>query len=184
MSGTFSTYLESALLGHVFAGVNYVAPAAVFAALFTATPTPDGGGTEVAGGSYMRMAVAFSAPSGSPPTTSNPNAIQWAMATADWGVCTAAGLYDAPTLGNFLGAAPLVSAVDGVTPGPINIPAGSIFRLPPQGMVLGFVIPPQTPVPFTAEALVRARRPMMRPVVGEVLDGSGVGRMGLVMVRS
>lgn len=184
MSGSMSTYLETALLNHVFGGPDYIPPTAIFAALSTTMPTPDGGFTEipVSGGTgYFRQGVGFSAPAGSPPSMSNPNAVQWPTAQIDWGVVMAGGLFDSPTGGNFLGFAPLVSAVDGVTPATINILAGMIMRLPPAGLVVGFILPPPSPVPFTPPAAGMIGRLSMRPIVGQVIDGAGVPRRGVVM---
>jgi hypothetical protein len=178
MSGSLSTYLETALLNHTFGGPDYVPPSAFYTALFTVAPTMDGGGTEVAGGNYVRQPVTFSAPSGSPPLVNNPNQVQWAAASADWGTLTSGAVFDAATGGNMLGFAYLVSALDGVTLAPIAVLAGMIFRLPPLGLVLGFTSA-SGPVVFTPPT--RASRLSMRPIAGEVLDGAGVGRMGLVM---
>lgn len=179
MSGSLSTYLETALLNHVFGGLPYVPPPSLYVGLFNAPPTADGGGAEVATGGYARQPVTFSAPVGSPPLVNNPEAVQWGAASADWGVVTSGGLFDNIFGGNFLGFAYLVSAVDGVTLAPIEVKAGFVFRLPPLGLVVGFTPPPSTPVPFTTPSM--ASRLVMRPIVGEVLDGAGVGRMGLVM---
>lgn len=178
MSGSLSTWLETQLLNLTFAGGTFAPPSGIFAALFTVMPTPDGGGTEVAGGGYTRLPVNFSQAAGSPPTMSNTDALQWATASAPWGTLLGGGLYDAPTFGNFLGAARLVSAVDGITPAQIAVNAGMIFRLPAMGVVVGFVIPPATPVPFAGPP---RRSLVMQPIPGEVIDAAGVGRMGLVM---
>jgi hypothetical protein len=180
VSGSLSTYLETALLNHVFGGPTYLPPSALFVALFTTIPTPDGGGTEVPpGGGYSRLPVIFSAASGSPPTMNNPAAIQWPVASVSWGTLTAGGVFDGPTAGNMLGSARLVSAVDGITPATLTVEPGMIFRLPPLGLVIGFIMPPMAPVPFVGPPT--ARRPVMRPMRGEVIDGSGVARLGVVM---
>lgn len=178
MSGSLSTYLETALLNHVFSGVPYTPPSGFFCALFLTPPTPDGGGVEVSGGNYARQPVTFSAPSGSPPLVNNPDAVQWAAAATDWGVVTSGALFDNIIGGNFLGFAHLVSAVDGVSLAPISVLAGFIFRLPPLGLVVGFTPPSSTPVPFTPNLTSRLT---MRPIAGAVVDGAGIGRMGLVM---
>jgi hypothetical protein len=181
MSGTLSTWLETALLDLTFAGGTFVPPNALYVALFLTIPGIDGsGGVEPTTGGYARQTVTFSPSSGSPPLTSNQDAIQWATASAPWGTLTGGGVFDDPVFGNFYGAAPLVSALDGVTPAPITIGAGMIMRLPAMGLVLGFSVPPSTRVPFTPPTTLRSRV-SMRPIVGEVIDGSGVGRMGLVM---
>lgn len=177
MSGALTTYLQTALLNHIFGGLVYPPPSGLYAALYTTAPTIDGAGAEVAGGNYARQPVTFSAPEGSPPLVKNPNAVQWPAASADWGVLTAGGLFDAPIFGNLLGYAYLVSAVDGVTLAPIEVKAGMIFRLPALGLVFGFTAP-SGPVPFTTPS---GSRLVMRPIAGAVVDGGGVGRMGLVM---
>lgn len=58
-----STYLDNALLNAVLVNTAYTSPATVYVALYTATPGPSGGGTEVSGGSYARTACTFSAAS-------------------------------------------------------------------------------------------------------------------------
>lgn len=186
MSGSLSTYLETALLNHAFGGPAYVPPSALYAALFTTIPTPDGGGTEVPpGGGYSRLPVLFSAATGSPPTMSNPAALQWPTASVPWGTLTAGGVFDNPTAGNMLGSAQLVSAVDGITPAPLAVNAGMIFRLPALGLVIGFIMPPFAPVPFAGPmpfvGPATSRRVAMRPMRGEVIDGAGVARQGVVM---
>lgn len=178
MSGALSTYLETALLNHVFGGPTYPPPFGFYCGLYTTAPTADGGGVEVATGSYARQAVTFSAPSGSPPLVRNPDAVQWGAASADWGLIRAGGLFDQPIAGNMLGFAFLVSAVDGVTLAPIQLNAGMIFRLPALGLVFGFTAPDSSPVPFVGPPTSRLA---MRPIAGAVVDGAGIGRTGLVM---
>jgi len=56
---SFSDYLETKVLDHVFAGVAYTAPGTHYVALFTAAPSDSGGGTEVSGGAYARQTIAF-----------------------------------------------------------------------------------------------------------------------------
>lgn len=96
-------------------------PTSVFVGLFTANPSDTGGGTEVSGGSYARVAVASSltawagtqaaasttASSGATGTTSNNNVITFPAPTAAWGVVTGIGIFDATTAGNLLFYAPL-----------------------------------------------------------------------------
>lgn len=88
----------------------------LYVALLTAAPSDTGGGTEVTGGSYARVAVASTlanwagtqsaasttASTGTGATTSNNAAITFPSPTADWGVATHLGIYDAPTSGNLL----------------------------------------------------------------------------------
>ena len=116
---SFSSYLETELLDHVFAGNAYASPAAVYVGLFTAAPGETGGGTEVSGGSYVRKAGSFSV-SGNTATTSA--AIEWPTATASWGTITSIGIYDASSGGNLLAYANLSSSK--------TIASGDVFRIP------------------------------------------------------
>ena len=112
-----SDYLENKLVDHIFRGVSFTAPAALHVALFTAAPSDSGGGTEVSGGSYARAALSPSttnwASTGGATTTTNPSAgaggatsnnvaITFPAPTANWGVCTHFGVFDASTGGNLL----------------------------------------------------------------------------------
>lgn len=99
--GSKSDYLEDKLLNHTLRNVAFTAPATVYAALFTVTPSDTGGGTEVTGGSYARTAITFGAPSPSG-TMSNSADVTFPTATADWGTVVAFGIFDASSAGNLL----------------------------------------------------------------------------------
>jgi hypothetical protein len=163
MSGTFSEALEINLLNHVFAGTNYPPPQGIFIALYTAAPDSGGGGTEVSGGAYLRMPVTFSSPTGNPPLINNPTAVQWAAAQAAWGTIVAGGLFDSPTLGNFLGSAMLVDPTDGVTLQPKNIGVGDVFRIPVGNLVVGFAAPPLGSSMLSVRSLATMRAEVLRP---------------------
>ena len=89
-------------------------PTSLYVGLLTAAPSDTGGGTEVSGGSYARVTVASSmanwagtqsagsttASSGTGGTTSNNNTITFPAPTANWGVVTHVGVYDASSGGN------------------------------------------------------------------------------------
>lgn len=95
-----------------------------YIALFTATPSDTGGGTEVSGGSYARVSVtsalanwagtqaaaSTTASSGTSGTTSNNGAITFPAPTANWGTVTSIGIFDASTAGNLLFWAPLTTS--------------------------------------------------------------------------
>lgn len=105
MAGSFSDFLELELLDHVFGNAAYSAPATLYVALFTATPSDAGGGTEVSGGSYARKDVTNNAtnfPAAASGAKSNGTAITFVTATASWGVVTQFGIFDAVTAGNLL----------------------------------------------------------------------------------
>jgi hypothetical protein len=116
-------------------------PATLYVALLTAAPSDAGGGTEVSGGSYARVAVTSSlanwagtqgagtttASSGTSGTTSNNNAITFPAPTANWGVVTHAAIYDASSGGNLVAWSAL-SASKTVNNGDAapSFPAGSL----------------------------------------------------------
>lgn len=105
MPGSKSDYLEAAILNWLRGTAMPAAPATVYLGAFTAAPNDAGGGTEVAGGSYARKAVALTAPAGG--QISNSAQVVFDDATADWGTITAIGLFDASAGGNLLGWATL-----------------------------------------------------------------------------
>lgn len=116
---SFSNYLETELLDHVFAGNAYTSPAAVYVGLFTSDPGEDGSGTEVSGGSYARQAGSFSVTGNTATTTA---AIEYPTATASWGTITHIGIYDASSAGNLLAYAALTASK--------AIASGDVFRIP------------------------------------------------------
>ena len=109
-------YLENKIIDWLFRGQTFTPPATLYVGLFTANPSDTGGGTEVTGGSYARVAVTGSlanwagtqsagsttASSGTGGTTSNNNAITFPSPTANWGVVTGFGVFDAASGGNLL----------------------------------------------------------------------------------
>jgi hypothetical protein len=105
MAGSKSDYLENEVLDHVLGGGDYTRPGTVYIALFTAAPTDAGGGTEVTGGSYARVAVTNNAtnwPAASSGSKSNGVAFTFTQATANWGTVVAFGIFDAASSGNLL----------------------------------------------------------------------------------
>lgn len=103
-----SDYLENEILDHILGGGDYVRPATVYIALYTAAPTDAGGGTEVsaAGGTnYVRLAVTNDAtnfPAAVGGAKSNGVALEFAEAGASWGEVVAFGILDAAVAGNLL----------------------------------------------------------------------------------
>ena len=111
-----SNYLENKIIDHVLRGTPYTAPTTVYFALLTAAPSDAGGGTEVTGGSYARVALtanttnfagtqaaaSTAVSSGTNGTTSNNVVVTFPTPTANWGVATHMAVYDATTSGNLL----------------------------------------------------------------------------------
>lgn len=116
---SFSDYLENKVLGHVFGGAAYTAPATLYLALYTVAPTDAGGGTEVSGGSYVRQSCAFTV-SGNLAT--NTSAVEWPTATGSWGTVVAVGVFDASTSGNLMAYGDLTASK--------TISTGDVFRIP------------------------------------------------------
>jgi hypothetical protein len=116
---SFTNFLETEILDHVFAGAAYTAPSQHYLGLFTAAPGEAGGGTELSGSAYARQTVDFST---SGATTSNDAAIEFPTATGSWGTVTHVGVFDAASSGNLMAYATLSSSK--------AIATGDVFRVP------------------------------------------------------
>ena len=117
---SFTNFLETEILDHVFAGASYTAPGTKYLALFTAIADGEAGSvTELSGNAYARQSVAFTT-SGN--TTSNNAAVEFPTATANYGTVTHVGVYDAQTSGNLMAYATLSSSK--------TIDTGDVFRVP------------------------------------------------------
>ncbi|MDP6586111.1 MAG: hypothetical protein QF535_15785 [Anaerolineales bacterium] len=120
---SFTNYLETEILDHVFGGAAYSAPGTHYLALFTAVSDGEAGSvTEVStsGTAYARVAVSFTT---SGDTTSNSGAVEYATATGSgFGTVTHVGVYDASTSGNLMCYATLTASK--------AIAAGDVFRVP------------------------------------------------------
>jgi hypothetical protein len=130
MAGSKSDFLENEILDHVLGAAAYSAPATVYAALFTSSPSDAGGGTEVATGSYARVAITNNAtnwPAAAGGSKSNGTAITFPTATANWGTIVAVGIFDASTAGNLLFWATLTNSRTVFTSDVLTFPAGSFI---------------------------------------------------------
>jgi len=117
---SFSNFLETEILDHVFAGAAYTAPTTKYLALFTAVADGEAGSvTELSGSAYARQSVAFTT-SGN--TTSNNAAVEFPTATGNWGTVTHVGVYDASSSGNLMAYATLSASK--------TIETGDVFRVP------------------------------------------------------
>lgn len=102
LSDTYENVVLDALLGD---GKAAAMPATVYVALFTAAPGETGGGTEVSGGAYDRVAVANTTvnwPDAAAGQKSNGVAIEFIEATASWGTISHFALMDAATGGDVI----------------------------------------------------------------------------------
>lgn len=114
--GALSDYLENKIVDHVLRATAYTAPATTYVALLTAAPSDTGGGTEVSGTSYARVAVTSGtsawnntqgntsgASSGTDGTIENAATVSFPTPGAGgWGTASHFGVYDASTAGNLL----------------------------------------------------------------------------------
>ena len=116
---SFSDTFETTVLTWSFTTSSATRPTEWHIALYTASPSDPGGGTEVSGGGYARQAVTFTV-SGN--TASNNAAIEWPVATAAYGTVTDVGVFDASSGGNLIAYAALTTSK--------AIDTGDVFRLP------------------------------------------------------
>jgi hypothetical protein len=118
-------YLENRILDHFFNAVASTAPANIYLALFTATPSDSGGGTEVSGNAYARQSISFGAASGG--QVANDVAVNFPAATpSGWGTIVAVAIFDASTAGNMLYWAALSPNQTVGVNGVLSFPIGQI----------------------------------------------------------
>jgi len=130
MASGKSDYLENGLLNHVMNGAAMTSPGAtLYISAHTAAVGDAGGGAEVTGGAYARVAVTKNTtnfPTTSTGTISNGTLIQFPVATANWGTVTSAGIWDASTAGNLLYWGDLTASQAVNTNNRLEIPIGSL----------------------------------------------------------
>ena len=124
---SFTNYTENLALTWLFTGSSATRPTAWFVGLFTAAPSDSGGGTEVTGSGYTRIATGTISGSGTATTFTNAAAIEFGAASGgNWGTIGWAAIFDASTGGNMLAWAPLTTAK--------AINDGDIFRIPASSL--------------------------------------------------
>ena len=95
-----SNYLENALINATLRNTSYTSPTTTYLALYTSDPTDADTGTEITGGSYVRQAITFGAPSNG--VSTNSANVEFPVCTSSWGTITHIGIMDALTAGNLL----------------------------------------------------------------------------------
>jgi hypothetical protein len=120
---SFSNTYETNVLTWTFTNTAVTRPTAWYLGLFTTAPGEAGGGTEVSGGSYARQSVTFSV-SGNLAT--NTAALEFPVATADWGTITHVAVYDASSGGNQIAYAALSTSKTIATGDVLRVPAGDL----------------------------------------------------------
>ena len=133
MAGGKGNTLANAILDHVLGGPDYSRISNVYIALYTASPTSSGGGTEVSTSAtaYGRQTVvnttaSWTATSGG--VKSNINLIDFGTATGNWGTVVAGTIMSDPSTGYILYFGPLTTSQ--------TISTGDGFRIPIGGLVL------------------------------------------------
>jgi hypothetical protein len=120
---SFSNYTENLLLNWLLTTNSATRPTAWYVGLFTAAPSDAGGGTEVSGNGYARVATGTISVSGTDTTATNSASIEFAAASGgNWGTITHAAIFDASTSGNMLAWAQLTTSR--------TINDGDVFRIP------------------------------------------------------
>jgi hypothetical protein len=120
---SFSDYTENLVLNWLFTTNSATRPTAWYVGLFTAAPSDTGGGTEVTGNGYARVATGTISVSGTDTLATNAAAIEFAAASGgNWGTITHAAIFDASTSGNMLAWAQLTTSR--------TINDGDVFRIP------------------------------------------------------
>ena len=127
---SFSDYTENLVLNWLLTTNAATRPTAWYVGLFTAAPSDTGGGTEVTGNAYARVATGTISVTGTAPTTAtNSAAIEFAAASGgNWGTVTHAAIFDASTGGNMLAWAALTTSR--------TINDGDVFRIPASSLTI------------------------------------------------
>ena len=126
---SFSDYTESLVLTWLLTSGSATRPTAWYVALFTGAPSDTGGGTEITGNGYARVATGTITVSGTATTATNSAAIEFSAASGgDWGTITHAAIMDASTGGNMLAWAPLTTSR--------TINDGDVFRIPASSLTV------------------------------------------------
>ena len=125
---SFTDHTESLVLTWLLTNGTATRPTAWFVGLFTAAPSDTGGGTEVTGNGYARVATGTMTISGTSPTTAtNAAAIEFAAASGgNWGAIGWAAIFDASTSGNMIAWAALSTARTINDGDVLRIPAGDL----------------------------------------------------------
>jgi hypothetical protein len=120
---SFSNEFETRVLQWTFTTGSPTRPTAWYIGLFTGNPGEAQGGTEVSGNAYVRKAVTFTV---SGDTATNSGAVEFDVATGNWGTISHIAVYDAETSGNQIAYAALTASKTIETGDVLRIPAGDL----------------------------------------------------------
>jgi hypothetical protein len=126
---SFTDHTENLVLNWLFTTNSATRPTAWYVGLFTAAPSDTGGGTEVSGNGYARVATGTINVTGTATTATNAAVIEFAPASGgNWGTITYAAIFDAETSGNMMAWAELTTAR--------TINDGDVFRIPAGSLTI------------------------------------------------
>lgn len=120
---SFSNEFETRVLQWTFTTGSPTRPTAWYIGLFTDNPGEAQGGTEIVGNAYVRKAVTFTV---SGDTATNSGAVEFDVATGNWGTISHIAVYDAETSGNQIAYAALTASKTIETGDVLRIPAGDL----------------------------------------------------------
>lgn len=137
---SITNYLKNKLVDSVLRGQAFTPPAQLYLALYSSATTDAGGGTELTGGNYARVAIAGSlaawagtqgagtttASTGTGGASSNNAGVNFPTPTASWGTPTHWALLDAATAGNMLLHNPITTPKAIASGAPVSFPAAAI----------------------------------------------------------
>jgi hypothetical protein len=127
---SLSNYLEKKFVDHLTGVASYTAPSTLYLALYSATPSDSGGGTELTSGTapgYSRQAVTFNAYAASIADKAlSSNAPVFTASGGNWPNVTHVGIFDASTAGNLLWYGAMTAAEQINDLGTLTFNAGDI----------------------------------------------------------
>lgn len=119
-------YADNITLNLWLRNTPFAPPVQTYLGLFTVTPTPAGGGTEVAGNGYVRVACTFNAPVNGV-AANIADVIFPVNITTDWGTIVAFGVFDAISGGNLLYFTNLSSSRYVAVNDQVKFPSGQVI---------------------------------------------------------
>jgi len=119
MATSVSDYAEAKIVDHMLGTTTWTKPAQVFISLHTATPG-ETGASEVAGGSYARLALTWGAASVGGGQAASNATLNFTLMPAC--TVTAIGVWDASSAGNFIIGGDLTASK--------TVNSGDTFQLP------------------------------------------------------
>lgn len=128
MAGKSDYYEGIAIRLIMGASFSFTPPASVYIGLYSVAPTDAGGGTQLTGSGYARVAVANNMTQWpwSGGKKANATQIDFPLATANWLPAVAAGIFDSATAGNLLFWVPISPSLVAFNGSRLSIPVNGL----------------------------------------------------------